>query len=254
MDPYLVLLLEDNASLLNLFSRALMKSGYMVQHAATLSEAQGALERMRFDVFVCDVRIGDGTSLELLRSYRERLRDAGTQIVIMSAEEDYRSVGEEMGIEFFLTKPLVPSTLLGMLKHIRSTTQAGVEDSARLSGVTLTWAGDRRSVEVLVTAPWEWDELYKAIKEITEAVQNSSVPLSIIVDVQHSGATPVNALFHVSQLYMQPQPRLDKIIIIGATEMVRRLFSIAQQVYGGRGDDPHIVFVSTPAEARALLG
>ncbi|MFP4394657.1 MAG: response regulator [Anaerolineales bacterium] len=101
-----ILILEDDDHLRRIFSRALRKSDYDVYTAATLEEAEELLESTRFDIFLCDVHIGKGRGTDLLREKSAALRKQGTQVVMISADARYRSLTEELGVEFYLEKPI----------------------------------------------------------------------------------------------------------------------------------------------------
>lgn len=101
-----ILILEDDDHLRRIFSRALRKGDYDVYTAATLEEAKQLLEATRFDVFLCDVHIGQGRGTDLLREQSATLQEKGTQTVMISADARYRSLTEELGVEFYLEKPI----------------------------------------------------------------------------------------------------------------------------------------------------
>lgn len=113
-----VLLLEDNLSLLRLYSKTLSKADYMVSEASTVDEAEYLLQSSAFDIFICDMRIGGAHSADLLREWVAPLKAQGTTIVAMSAYEQYRRTVNEMGIEHFMSKPITPSSLLNVMNQL----------------------------------------------------------------------------------------------------------------------------------------
>jgi DNA-binding response OmpR family regulator len=113
-----VLLLEDNLSLLRLYSKTLNKADYTVYEAMTVDEAEYLLQSDAFDIFICDMRIGGTHSADLLREWAEPLKEKGTTIIAMSAYEQYRRTCFEMGIDHFMPKPITPSSLLHTLNHL----------------------------------------------------------------------------------------------------------------------------------------
>ena len=118
-----ILILEDDDHLRRIFSRALRKGDYDVYTAATLEEANELLEATRFDIFLCDVHIGEGRGTDLLREKSSSLQEQGTQTVMISADARYRSLTEELGVEFYLEKPidLQPLvTLIDRLSQVKS--------------------------------------------------------------------------------------------------------------------------------------
>lgn len=111
MDDATILVLEDDANLLNLYTRVLSKVGYHVYPAMTLTTARELLQQHEFDIFISDIGIGSLRSIELLRQEIDDLNNHKTIIIIVSGREEARYMCEEIGIEFFLHKPVSPSEL-----------------------------------------------------------------------------------------------------------------------------------------------
>jgi two-component system response regulator (stage 0 sporulation protein F) len=119
-----ILIMEDESALLRLYTRALNRVGYTVYGAETLAEARELLARHRFDAFVCDVHVGEGRGTDLLREQGDALRKGGTQIVMVSADSRYRTVTEEMGVEFYLEKPVSISALVALVDRLTAQGQS----------------------------------------------------------------------------------------------------------------------------------
>jgi DNA-binding NarL/FixJ family response regulator len=113
-----VLIMEDNAHLCRLFSKALRTSDYEVYTAETIQEAHDLLFQTQFDVLLCDIQMDQDRGTDLLREYYENLDPSGTQVVIVSAEARYRDICEEMGVDFFLEKPVAVGTLVALVDRL----------------------------------------------------------------------------------------------------------------------------------------
>jgi two-component system response regulator PilR (NtrC family) len=116
--PSRILIMEDNPDLRHLYSKSLRKFGYEVHSAATLQEARALLEDSRFDVFLCDIQVGSERGTDLLLEQQAILSQSGTQVVILSAYPRYRPMADEMGVDFYLEKPVSLDTLLTMVKRL----------------------------------------------------------------------------------------------------------------------------------------
>jgi two-component system OmpR family response regulator len=116
--PRRILILEDNDDLRRLYSRVLAKSAYKIYPAATLEEARALLSQGHFDVFLCDIHIGQERGTDLLREQLETLVRQGTQVVVVSGEAQYRPFCEEMGVEFYLEKPVAVNELLTLIRRL----------------------------------------------------------------------------------------------------------------------------------------
>lgn len=115
MGPRKALVLEDEPLLNRMFRKSLEQLGLQVWSATTVREAEALWRQHRpMALMLLDVQLPDGVSLELLRRYSEILRQEGTQVILLTAEPRYRHEAEEMGLEFFLEKPVS----LAMLRHL----------------------------------------------------------------------------------------------------------------------------------------
>lgn len=113
-----VLILDDNDSLRRLFSRAMKEAGYQAFTAATLQAARDLLAQYDFDVFLCDIHVGEGRGTDLLREQSAKLNQADTQIIMVSADPRYRDICAEMGIEFYIEKPVAIPPLVTLVNRL----------------------------------------------------------------------------------------------------------------------------------------
>ncbi|MFW9804578.1 MAG: response regulator [Candidatus Thorarchaeota archaeon] len=113
-----ILVMEDDDHLRRLYSKALSRSGYDVYPAPTIEEARGLLTSSQFDIFLCDIQMGNGLGTDLVREQRAMLRNNGTQVIMVSGEARYRTTCEEMGVDFYLEKPVPVSMLLTLVERL----------------------------------------------------------------------------------------------------------------------------------------
>jgi len=112
------MVMEDDAHLRNVFTRALQAAGYEVHQAAAVDEARALLSEFEFDVLICDIHVGKSRGTDLLREHGEMLLNSGGQIVMVSGYPRYRAVCEEMGADFFLEKPVSIKTLVTLVDRL----------------------------------------------------------------------------------------------------------------------------------------
>ena len=113
-----ILILEDNADLRRLYKRTLTHKGYEVCTAATLQEARDLIAQYHFAVFLCDVHIGRERGTDLLREYAETLQENGTQTIMVSGDASYRAYVEELGVDFYMEKPVAIEPLVTLIKRL----------------------------------------------------------------------------------------------------------------------------------------
>jgi DNA-binding response OmpR family regulator len=128
-----ILVLEDEPVARTFLADNLTADGYEVLVAATLSDAMEALEYERPDLAVIDLKLSDGSGLELIRRVRQadgiasRL-DPTMPLVVLSgcASELDRVRGFEHGADDYLTKPFAYPELRLRIAAVLRRTQARV--------------------------------------------------------------------------------------------------------------------------------
>ncbi len=115
-----ILVIEDNENLNDMYSQTMAKAGYNVYQATTIQQARDFLNTQRFDLLLCDIRMGDGYGAKLLQERLTKLNEDETEVIMVSAEPQYQSLCEEMGIEFFMVKPVRLKTLASLVNRLLS--------------------------------------------------------------------------------------------------------------------------------------
>ena len=122
-----LLFVDDEASFRDLTSRELERSGYVVRGAGTLAEAEEALASGRYDLVLLDIRLPDGSGLDLLPRIRESA--PATDVVMLTAFGSVQEAIQAMkdGASDFLTKPCKFAELEAVLDKVmeRQTLQRG---------------------------------------------------------------------------------------------------------------------------------
>ena len=114
-----LLLVEDQPDLAVLTSDALRTSGYVVDVAASLEDADAYFEAGRYDLLLLDRQLPDGDGLSWLR----RVRRAGAAVpaLVMTAERklvDDRIEGLDAGADDYLLKPVDNAELAARVKAL----------------------------------------------------------------------------------------------------------------------------------------
>ena len=114
-----VLLVEDHADSAEMLTLVLQLEGYDVDVMGTASEVL-AVRQSRWDVLVSDLELPDGTGLEVARWLRG-LEEPPAYLIALSG---YGAPGDiensrKAGFDIHLVKPVLPATLLDLLKNAR---------------------------------------------------------------------------------------------------------------------------------------
>ena len=104
--PNRLLVVDDEPDLRTLYELTLVREGYDVESAGSVEEAWAALQQQRFAVVITDMRLPDGSGLDLLRRMDESgRREKGIVITAYgSAENAVEAL--KAGAYDYLTKPV----------------------------------------------------------------------------------------------------------------------------------------------------
>lgn len=144
-----ILLVEDEKVTHQAIHRALQQFGYICYGVETLSEALDIIKKESFDLIMSDIRLPDGTGLQLLDSMRNYLLN--TPFVVITASEKRTLIQDALmrGASDYLTKPF-------NLSNLPTVVERNLE---------------RRKLEELKHSPKKPSVLLKAIQSLITALE-----------------------------------------------------------------------------------
>ena len=106
MSDVQILVIDDEPDLRTLYELTLLREGYQVEAAATIQEAWELLNTRRFDLVITDMRLPDGSGIDLLKGVRAQARRERCIVITAygSAENAVESL--KAGAFDYLTKPV----------------------------------------------------------------------------------------------------------------------------------------------------
>lgn len=115
-----ILVVDDEPDLRTLYELTLLREGYLVDAAGTVQEAWDLLKAQRFDLVITDMRLPDGSGIDLLKEARAQQRRERCIVITAygSAENAVESL--KAGAFDYLTKPVD-------LKQFRSVVAAALQ-------------------------------------------------------------------------------------------------------------------------------
>ena len=159
MAPARILVVDDEPQVLRGLSAALGAAGYEAATAATAAEAIDAAALRPPDAVVLDLRLPDGSGVEVCRRLREWTQ---VPIVVVSAvdEETEKIAALDAGADDYVTKPYAVGELLARLRAAlrRASAPAGESPAVRFGDVEVDLAlrEVRRAGEVVHLTPHEY--------------------------------------------------------------------------------------------------
>ncbi len=134
MSHHRLLVIDDDADICALLQRFLVKQGYDVETAQRGSTAKDLLKKGHFDLVLCDHRLPDTDSLEMLQYIKSSSRE--TQVIIITGYSDVRTAVDLMrkGAFDYVGKPLYPDEILMRIKDALAQGERG-QDSTLITKV-----------------------------------------------------------------------------------------------------------------------
>ena len=135
--PTTVLLVDDHDLIRQGLSRAFERQGdfEVVGQAASIAEGEDLAKTLGPDVVVTDVRLPDGTGLDLVRTLRLTNDEIGLVVLTMYAGDEQLFAALEAGASAFVAKDAPADDVIAAARHAsvspRSFTAANLADAMR---------------------------------------------------------------------------------------------------------------------------
>ncbi|MBU6337645.1 MAG: response regulator transcription factor [Acidobacteria bacterium] len=133
-----ILVVEDEFSISEPFSRLLAREGFDPVVAPTVSEALDEFTRQRPDLILLDLNLPDGDGRDVAREVR---RESEVPIIMLTARgtETDRIVGLEIGADDYVVKPFSSAEVIARIRAVLRRAPSGEEEES---------AEDREPLEV----------------------------------------------------------------------------------------------------------
>lgn len=120
MTPRNVLVVDDEADLVELVSYNLRKEGFAVDSASDGEEVLSRIRKKKYDLLILDLMLPGLQGMELCRILRNDPKTSRLPIIMLTAkgEELDKVLGLEMGADDYMTKPFSPRELVARVKAV----------------------------------------------------------------------------------------------------------------------------------------
>ena len=113
-----ILVVEDDNDLQFIYDKALARLGYEITQAKNTSEAIIYLTTDDFDAIILDINMPDAPGTKVLEFMQGDVRLRNVPVLVVSANEKYRSQVQTLGAKFFLVKPVSLHDLTDAIKDV----------------------------------------------------------------------------------------------------------------------------------------
>ena len=133
-----ILFVEDEPSIFEPFTKALIREGFEPTVATTAAKALELAERINPDLVLLDLTLPDGDGRDVCRELRRR---SDTPIVMVTARgtETDRIVGLELGADDYVVKPFSGAEVIARIRAVLRRTQRRDEpmEAARIGDLAI---------------------------------------------------------------------------------------------------------------------
>jgi two-component system response regulator HydG len=129
-----ILIIDDDVDLCILLSRFLQHKGFETEMAYTGNKGIAKFKDSKFDVVLCDFRLGDKDGREVLDEIKEN--DPSVLFIIMTGYSDIKTAVEviKAGAFDYITKPMIPDEILNVINtSLTDPSTSGVTGEVSLS-------------------------------------------------------------------------------------------------------------------------
>jgi two-component system response regulator RegX3 len=144
-----ILIVEDEASFSEALTFLLGKEGFIVDSAATGSQALAKFDAGDFDLILLDLMIPEVSGIEVCRAIRAKSKVPIIMLTAKDTEID-KVVGLELGADDYVTKPYSKSELVARIRAVlrRGQNQVSEGEAGVLSVANIRMDIDRHQVSV----------------------------------------------------------------------------------------------------------
>jgi two-component system response regulator HydG len=110
-----ILIIDDDMDMCNLLGRFLQKKGFETEAAHSGNKGIAKFKESKFDIVLCDFRLGDKEGREVLREIKQA--DHHAIVVIITGYSDIKTAVDviKAGAFDYITKPLIPEEVINVI-------------------------------------------------------------------------------------------------------------------------------------------
>ena len=161
-----ILIIDDDMDMCNLLGRFLQKKGYETEASHSGSKGIAKFKESKFDVVLCDFRLGDKEGREVLKEIKNF--DPYAIVIIITGYSDIKTAVDviKAGAFDYITKPLIPEEVLNVIgRALQQSSEGGIESPKPATAQPARRAGKSSSdEEFLVGHAPATRELYRQIE------------------------------------------------------------------------------------------
>jgi len=114
MEEATILIVEDDADILEVLSLYVQNAGHAILKAKTIDEATSQFASHKIDLMLVDVNLPDGSGIDFAREIRQQ---SEVLIFFVSANDtvEDKLMGFDVGADDYITKPFIPKEVIARI-------------------------------------------------------------------------------------------------------------------------------------------
>ncbi|MCS4509678.1 sigma-54-dependent transcriptional regulator [Xylophilus ampelinus] len=208
-----ILVIDDEPDLRTLYELTLLREGYRVEAADSVLQAREQLQARRFDAIICDMRLPDGSGLEVLHLLRSLQRPERCIVITAYGSAENAVEALKAGAFDYLTKPVDLKQFRAVVAAALQATRGSRNDAALPAATAAGGAA--------------------ALREGTADATGSAAALARLV-----GSSP--AMAGVKQRVVKVARSMAPVLVRGESGTGKELISQALHACSHRADGPFV--------------
>ncbi|SMO58524.1 response regulator transcription factor [Gracilimonas mengyeensis] len=220
-----LLIVEDNADLLDNIVTYLEREGYICETAEDYDTAFHKIMSFTYDVVLIDLMLPGGDGLQVLREQKSVNPETGTIIISAKNSLDDKVTGLELGADDYLTKPFQLAELHARIKAVNRRNNLGGSEIVRVQEIAIHTKAREVKVDgkVVDLTPKEYDlMLYFA--------SNKNHVLSKQTIAEHLWGDYADQLDNLDFVYQHIKNLRKKLVNAGANDYIESVYSIGYKL------------------------
>lgn len=143
MEESTILIIEDDADILEVLSLYVQNAGYHTLKATTIEQGWKLIASEKIDLMLIDINLPDGNGVDLVKRIREQTEATIFFVTANDTIED-KLQGFDVGAADYITKPFIPKEVIARIKVHLNRKKAGQKKQYVLNDIVIDF--DEKSV------------------------------------------------------------------------------------------------------------
>lgn len=220
-----ILIVEDNAELLQNMVTYLEREGYRCEKATGYNEGFDKVMSYTYDAVLIDIMLPGGNGLQLLRELKSVRPETGTIIISAKNSLDDKVEGLDLGADDYLTKPFQLPELQARIKAVNRRNKLGGKEIININEISLNTQTREVFIEdhAVDLTPKEYDLMLYFASNKNRVLSKQNI-------AEHLWGDYVDHLDNLDFVYQHIKNLRKKLVKNGANDYIESIYSIGYKL------------------------